>query len=50
MTLDMTKEESDVLLQILDGYTKAYGLNGAEACLVFGKRIVEAQKEPEKKE
>lgn len=45
MKLEMTKEESEILIQLLDISVKAGGLAVAEAGVVFCKRIKEAQQE-----
>ncbi len=39
ITLELNKNEAEVLIQLLDIATKAQGLNAAEAALTFVKKI-----------
>ena len=41
ITLELNKNEAEVLIQLLDIATKAQGLNAAEAALTFVKKISE---------
>jgi len=41
ITLELNKNEAEVLVQLLDIATKAQGLNAAEAALTFVKKISE---------
>jgi hypothetical protein len=41
ITLELNKNEAEVLIQLLDIATKSQGLNAAEAALTFVKKISE---------
>jgi hypothetical protein len=41
ITLELNKNEAEVLVQLLDIATKSQGLNAAEAALTFVKKISE---------
>jgi len=42
LKLELTDEQAQVLLEILDEYVKKTGLNGAQNALFFQKKVVEA--------
>lgn len=44
MTLELTKEEANALIALLDVAVKATGLQGAEAAIHLAKKIQEANK------
>lgn len=44
MTLELTRDEANVLLSFLDVAVKATGLQGAEAAVLLAKKIQEANK------
>ena len=48
MTIELTTEEAQVLLNLIDVAVKAAGLPAAEAALHFSKKINEASKTVEK--
>ncbi len=43
MTIELTEQESQVLLNLLDVAVKAAGINAAEAALHFAKKIEAAK-------
>jgi hypothetical protein len=45
INLVMTVDETKVLMQLLDGCVKAYGLQVAEPAVVFGKTLDKLLKE-----
>jgi len=44
MTIELTKEEANALVALLEVAVKATGLQGAEAALLLAKKIQEANK------
>ena len=46
MQIELNKEEAQVLVNLLDVAIKATGLQGAEACVLFAKRINDAANAP----
>ena len=48
MTIELSNEEAQVLLNLIDVAVKAAGLPAAEAALHFSKKINEASKPVEK--
>jgi hypothetical protein len=50
ITLELNKNEAEVLIQLLDIATKAQGLNAAEAALTFVKKISEQMPKPQTSE
>lgn len=44
MTLELTRDEANALVTLLDVAVKATGLQGAEAALLLAKKIQEANK------
>jgi len=44
MTLELTRDEANALVALLDVAVKATGLQGAEAALLLAKKIQEANK------
>lgn len=44
MTLELTKEEANALVALLDVAVKATGLQGAEAAVLLARKIQEANK------
>lgn len=45
MTLELTKEEANVLISLLDVAVKAVGLQGAEAAVLLARKVQEANKD-----
>ena len=44
MTIELTKEEANALVALLDVAVKATGLQGAEATVLLARKIQEANK------
>lgn len=49
MTIDLTKEEANALLALLDVAVKAVGLNGAGAALQIATKVQTAMNEQQEK-